>query len=254
MSQAAATPDVLRKGIDPDMAVRAVFDDPAWMSKALFGASLNLLALIILIFNPLFIPLCFCLWAISTGYVLKHLRGTIADRRAPLPSWSGWMDLFVSGMSWLAVITGFGFLVWAMVVGSLLLGATIGAIKTSSTYFIYWAGGTFIGLAIFGFVLNFLLAVLMANFAAEENMRAAFSWIKVCRRVLQSPNEFICAWMIGVGLQALAVALPVITILGIVVLPTAIFVTQLISVGLIGHAWAAGAKDEVEPALTLVEK
>ncbi len=244
MSQTTATPEVLKTGLDPDQAVKAVFDDPTWMSKALFGASLNLLALIIFVFNPLFIPLCFCLWALTTGYALRHLRSTIANRNAALPSWNAWLDLFVSGMSWLAVITGFLFLIWTLSVGSILLGATIGAIKTSSTLFIYWAGGTFVGIALISFLLNFFLAGLMANFAAEENMRAAFSWLKVWRQIFRTPREFVCAWMIGIGLQTLAIALSLITVIGIVVMPTAIFVTQLISAGLMAHAWSSSISDQ----------
>ena len=241
------TPPGLQIGLDPDLAIKSFFRDPDWVLKTAVGGVWNASSLLLIFFlnvYPVLIPIVFTLWAINTGYLLRVMRTKLRDPQGVLPAWNDWQDLFVSGMSWLAIITGVIVVFLFMGATNLLIASILAAIKQYSQLFALWMSGSIIFLISFSLLTNLVLAATMANFAQQENTMAAFSYIKVIKRIWKRPGDFFAAWMLGLGIQALSIILPGATILGIFFLPSTTFAGQLISSILLAQAWASAEAAE----------
>lgn len=235
-------PPTARTGLDPNLAVKSFFQDPDWVFKSAVGGVMNASSLVLLLLireHPILIPICFSLWAINTGYVLRTIRERLTDPAGRLPAWTDWQDLFVSGMSWLAVTTGFLIMLVTFAATGLLIASILSALKEYSYLFALWTSGSIILIITLSLVLNLMLAATMANFAQEERMNAAFAIIKVLRRIFNRPGDFFAAWMLGIGIQWLSVLVPCVTIVGVLFLPSTVFAAQLITASLIAQAWAS---------------
>ncbi len=228
-------PDSL--GLDPDYALRKFFKDQEWTVKTGIGGIFNAMALGLFCLVPLAFPISVCLIAIVQGYSLRVLRTYIRDKDAPLPPWNEWFDLFVSGMSWIALTTMYFFMVMFFAYVSLAAGSLVHATKTVDPNFVVWAGSTMIGIKVMSAFFHFFTSVLMANFADEESMPAGFAFIKVVKRIVAAPGDFVCAWIIGIGIQSLFFFVPCLTLIGIFLLPTTIFTSQLLSAKIMAQAW-----------------
>src|SRR5579883_899600 len=191
-------------GVDPDDAVKLYLKDPEWMFKSAVGGVMNASALVLVVLYrdmPLFIPLCFCLWAVNVGFTLRTIRSKIADPSGLLPKWNEWQDLFISGMSWLAVKTFFSITAGAFSMGCLLIALVIGSQQLPDWAFTTLTVCTVCGIILFNLFVDLLLSVTMANFAQEENMMAAFAYGKVFQRFFKRPGNFLSAWLLGLGIQ-----------------------------------------------------
>jgi len=217
---------------------RAFFKDPEWPLKTTIGGFINYTALGAFLFNPAFIPICFVLWALSTGYLLRTLRGSAAGDLEKLPQWNDWLDLIISGLSWLSIAAGFFFFALSLFAVSLLLGAGFDISHISKPNFLVWSEATFLGLFFIGLAQNFFLMVLMANFAEEERMAAGFAWRKTLHRIAKAPLELATVWLAGSALTVIALTIPPMTLIGALFTPFCFFLAQIISARMIGQTWA----------------
>ncbi len=217
---------------------KAIFKDPEWTFKTTIGGFINYLALGAFLYNPNLIPLCFVLWAISTGYLLRSIRLSAAGELEKLPSWSDWLDLIISGLSWLSIAAGFFFFALSLLAMSLLIGAGFDISHISKPNFLVWSEATFLGLFFLCLTQNFFLTVLMANFAEEERMAAGFAWRKSLRRIAKAPVELITVWLAGSSLTLMALVLPPMSLIGALLTPFCYFLAQIISTRMIGQTWA----------------
>ena len=229
-------------GLDPNLAVKSFFDDPDWILKTAIGGVMNASSMVLLFLireSPILIPIMFSLWAINTGYVLRTIRQRIKVPNGHLPQWNDWQDLFVSGMSWLVVMTGFFVFFATFSATDLLVASILSNIKSQPfpILFTLWMSGSIILIVTLSFLVNLLYVATMANFAQEESMGSAFAVIKVMRRIGKRPGDFFSAWMLGMGIQFLSVAVPCATIVGIFFLPSTVFAGQLLTASLIAQAW-----------------
>lgn len=234
---------IRNSGLDPDSALAGFFrnQNQDWTVKTGIGGIFNALALALFCVNPLLFPVSVCLLAMVQGYALRTLRAYIKDENGPMPPWDDWFDLFVSGMSWIAIMVLFGFLLMTFSMFCMIGGILAQSSKSMDPNFVLWAGGTMVGIKLIGAWLAFFLAVLMANFAEEESMPAGFAYFKVMKRMLLAPGDFLCAWMIGVGLQLMFFVVPCITIIGIFLLPTSMFTAQILSSIIMAQAWRSAS-------------
>ncbi len=229
-------------GLDPNLAIKSFFKDPDWVLKTAVGGVWNASSLLLMFFlniYPVLIPIIFTLWAINTGYILRVMRTRLRDPEGVLPAWNDWQDLFVSGMSWLAIITGVIIVFLFLGATNLLIASILSAIKQYTQLFALWMSASIIFLLAFSLLTNLVLVATMANFAQEENTMAAFAFFKVLKRIFKRPGDFFAAWMLGIGIQALSIIIPACTIIGIFFLPSTIFAGQLIASSLLAQAWAS---------------
>lgn len=229
-------------GLDPNLAIKSFFKDPDWVLKTAVGGVWNASSLLLMFFlniYPVLIPIIFTLWAINTGYILRVMRTRLRDPEGVLPAWNDWQDLFVSGMSWLAIVTGVIIVFLFLGATNLLIASILSAIKQYTQLFALWMSASIIFLLAFSLLTNLVLVATMANFAQEENTMAAFAFFKVLKRILKRPGDFFAAWMLGIGIQALSIIIPACTIIGIFFLPSTIFAGQLIASSLLAQAWAS---------------
>jgi hypothetical protein len=225
--------------LDPDKAVQSFFADPDWRMNTAIGATFNALAAVVLVFNVMLLPVFFLFWAVVCGYHLRVLRSKIVNPSASLPEWGDWVDLIISGLTWLAVVTGFGFVIVSIPTISLLIGAAQGSMVALHPHFLEWSMITFSLTFVMALFVGLLLTFLQANFAKEERMSAAFAFREVSRRLRQNGVPLVCAWLLSIGLTAAAVVIPMCTIVGIFLIPTALFIAGTISATMVAQAWSS---------------
>ncbi len=225
-------------GLDPSNAVKAYFQDSDWMFKTGLGGVLNAASLVVLAMNPLLIPICICIWAMNMGFVLRTIREKVGSAEK-LPEWKYWMDLFISGMTWFAIVAGQYGLVLSIATLTLMIGDTIGAMNVLDRRYLTWSLSSITVVSIAWLIVSVVSAVLMTNFAVEEKIAGGFALFKVLKRIKQKPMPFIQAWLLGIGLHSLAFIIPSITIIGIFIIPSVYFAAQVISAVLWAQAWRA---------------
>ncbi len=86
-----------------DKAWKDIFADPEWMFKTGLGGVFNATCLVLFGANPLFFPIVFAIISLLCGYLLRSIREKVANPESPLPKWSNWPELFVSGLTWLVI-------------------------------------------------------------------------------------------------------------------------------------------------------
>lgn len=223
-------------GLDPSGAIKAYFGDSEWMFKTGLGGVLNAASLVVLAINPLLLPICICIWAMNMGFVLRTMREKIGDSEK-LPDWKYWMDLFISGMTWFAIVAGQYGLVLSIATLSLMVGNTIGAMNVLDPRYLAWSLTSITLVSVSWFVVSLVSAVLMTNFAFEERIAGGFAFVKVFKRLKKKPLPFVQAWLLGIGLHSLAFIVPSLTLIGVFIIPSVYFAAQVISACLWAQAW-----------------
>ncbi len=229
----------MTRQLDPDCALKGYFQDPDWMFKTGIGGTLNAVAFVLLLSSPFCGPVVFAFLAVSNGYILRVARSKLIDRDAKLPVWENWLDLFVSGLTWLVIQFGFATIVVSTITLCVIAGFGSGAIKALNHQFLGWAlTSSLLVIFVWGAV-SFFTRFLMVNFAAEERVTAGFAFLEAIRRVRRDPASFIQAWLLATGIQAAAVILPVFSVIGIFFLPSTIFISEVLAATLAAQVWGA---------------
>jgi uncharacterized membrane protein len=84
---------------------------------------------------------------------------------------------------------------------------------------------------------SFFIPFLMVNFAQEECFKAGFAFAKVTSMVKTQFGSFLTCWLIIIGINLAALVLPILTLIGIFLIPTTIFIAQVVSCALAAQAW-----------------
>jgi hypothetical protein len=224
--------------LNPALAYRSFLADPDWRAKVALGGTFNALALVCILAQFMLLPVVFIFWALNCGYQLKIIRTRILKPDAPLPAWGDWLDLLISGLTWLAVSTGFMVFLFTTPTIALILGSINGAMYPVNPKFAPWAITTLaISYALVLFV-GLIATYLQTNFAQEERMPAAFALFKVLRRIRTRGTPLVLAWLLSIGLTTAAIVVPTCTIIGIFLVPYALFIAGIISSAVVAQAWA----------------
>lgn len=221
--------------------------DQNWLSKLAIGTSVNLTALLVFLFNPLFLPLSVIMGGITNGYLLRVMRTYIKGSKE-LPEWDQFVDLMISGISWLAVTLFFQFGGLALLALFLTQGVASGSTFVASKGFTNWGITTFLSVYCYFVLTSFFTSILMANFAQEESMKSGFQWLKVSTRMLRAPGKFLFVWLAGLSLIFLASFLPGLTFIGLIISPFLTFLAQVVQARMIALVWRETAKPGEEPS------
>ncbi len=233
-------------GLDPNAAVRRIFQDPELRPKALLGAILNFSAFLTITagsFAVPLLPLTFLLWAAMQGYLLRVLRTELKVPNSPLPSWNDPLELLISGLTWLAVMTGQFMALASIITISFVIGIQFGYINAFNPHFKQWYFLSVIAFGSASFLTSFFFPLLMANFAEQEKVLAAIAVDDAMQRVWRRPLEFLTVWLLNIGIFWLSVVVPIFTIVGAFLLPMVLFCASLISVTMLAQVWRAAAAD-----------
>lgn len=224
-------------GLDPDLAVAGFFSDPQWLFKTGVGGFLNVLSFILCALNFMFIPLAFLMWGVVTGYVLRAARAHMIDPKSKLPEWNDWMDLLISGLTWMAIYTGqllFFFSVFSVL---MLVGLETKLVSAANPHNLQWSFGTLFGLSGLAMMMSLNSAYLMINLAQEEKLSGAFAVNLVVEKVLARPANFVLAWLLALGIQMAAFLVPALSVIGMFFLPSIWFAGQVLSALVLAQAW-----------------
>ena len=222
--------------LNVDRLLRSLFSDD-WIFKTGIGGMLVAGSIVAGLYHYMCIPIVAALWALMIGYCLRCMRYKLMNPDCKLPDWNDWVDLFLSGITWVALQTFFWIFMAAIAFGVMVLCtayaiASKGAVESNLELV---AGCSFI--TIIYFIASAISAYLMVNFALEENTGAGMAVRKVIRRILDEPGKYLGAYLFSVGVQWTCVIVPCITIVGVFFLPSAFFVGQVSSAAILARAW-----------------
>jgi hypothetical protein len=234
--------------LDAQLAWNSVFGDPEWMFKTGMGGMLSAACLILFAASTMTLPVAIALAAVLTGYVLRVARIRVPDPQAKLPEWNDWMDLLMSGLSWIFVQFVFGLAVPMSAIALISLGAMSGLMEFASPYFLPFAVFSILDVVVLSLLISLTLSYLMLNFAVEENMAAGWQPMRVFMQIAKAPKTFVLAWLLGLGIQSAMIIVPFITVVGVFFLPTALFVGQIINATLLAQAWGSVEPPPATPA------
>lgn len=239
MSESKSKPQQITSGLDPDLAARTFFRDPQWLFKTGIGGFLNVLSFILCALNYLLIPIAFLLWGLVTGYVLRAARTHIKNPEDKLPEWNDWLDLLISGLTWMAIYTGQLLFFFSVFSTLMLVGLSFGMVSAANPSNLAWSFGSLYGLVALASVISMNSAYLMINLAQEEQLSGAFAVNVVITKVLSRPADFILAWLLSLGIQLAAIVLPALTVVGLFFLPSIWFAGQVLSALVLAQVWAS---------------
>ena len=237
------------QGLDPDAALKQIFKNPSWKLVAGIGSIMNAGALVLLgsgQFALPLLPVAFLLWAAAQGYLLKVARATIASPDATLPEWSNWGDLLISGLTWIAIICLQVVVFFSVLYFSLVVGAMHGYLNALTPQFSFWAYGTIAACTLVLFIGTFFFPLLMANFAEKERVTAAVAVGAALERLYKRPEQFVLVWLLSCGIYGLAFMVPLVTVVGIPLIPMTTFLASLTNTVMLGQVWRY-ARPELEP-------
>lgn len=224
-------------GLDPNKAIQLFFSDPDWRVKAGIGGIFSGGAVLLFCLGPLCIPFAFCLWGLLTGYYLRLVRAKIADMQAPLPKWNDWLDLLISGITWIVVLFGQSLVPISIATIALLFATAGGPTFMAGNQYVPWAIASVVLVTFSWITVSVVSTIIMANFAKQERMSAAFDVITVGKKLAASAHIFVQAWLLIVGIQWLGFIIPTVSILGIALIPICGFVASCIAAILLAQAW-----------------
>src|ERR1700733_1128984 len=137
-SSSNATSSTSITGLDPNAAISFYFQDPEWKFKTALGSLLICSALLLVLSGKFFLPMlpvAFLIWSVVQGYVLRLMRTIVQGTDQTLPAWNDWLELVVSGLTWLAIVTGQLMVMASVVTLSLLIGGRYGLVNPFAPHF-----------------------------------------------------------------------------------------------------------------------
>ena len=228
---------------DPNLAAKAFFSDPQWLFKTGIGGFLNVVSFILCALSYMLIPVAFLIWGVVTGYVLRAARVHMKNPEDKLPQWNDWMDLLISGLTWMAIYTGQLIFFFSVLSTLMVTGLSTGMINAANPHNLQWSFGTLYGLTGLALMMSLNSAYLMINLAQEEKLTGAFAVNLVIEKVMARPADFILAWLLSMGIQMAALILPAMTVVGMFFMPSIWFAGQVLSALVLAQAWATIAQE-----------
>jgi len=220
---------------------RQIATDPDWTFKIGIGCLINGAAFGLLLINLMLLPLCFCLWSLTAGYILMTVSAIVKEPECKLPTWQNLLELLIGGGIWLTVSVSHFLIPLLAGFASLFLAESMGLDNCLKTCFLPWAISTWSVMIILAAVIAFFSTYLMINFAVKQSIFAAFNIKDIASQLKRRPGALIQAWLLQAGLIYLAILVPIATVVGILIIPSTLFCAQLIGSSILAHAW----RDEV---------
>ena len=208
------------------------------MFKTGIGGMIIAGGIILVMLTPLALPISLALYSLICGYNLRVIRYKALNPECKLPDWDEWMELFISGLTWLAIQFGLALIPLSILTASLLAADATGTIKIASgSAFLTWAATTTLLMVTICTALSLLTPLLMVNFAIEERVSAGFSFFKVGARIAGNPKEVLVTWLLAIGIGWCSILLPVVSLIGIFFIPSTIFIGHVVCATLYAQLW-----------------
>jgi hypothetical protein len=218
---------------DAELAVKGFFRDPEWMFKIGIGQVINASILLLGMANPLMFPVLLAFMSLTTGYALRMVRFRALSIEDKLPEWNEWLELVVSGLTWLALQFGF----WSLVSGvATILYMCASRFSNDSTEGA-WIVGSVLAVIFCALVVSFYTSYLMVNFALEESIKSGFALREVTKRLFSNPRALVGAWLLALGLPGAALVLPCLTVIGVFFVPATLFAASVMAADVLAQAW-----------------
>lgn len=196
-------------------------------------------SIIALLYNFACLPLAVACWAVMTGYNLRVIRQKVAEPAAKLPGWNDVGDLFISGITWIALQS----FLWSLTIifgaSAFLFCMMSATAASSSTETLFWSMGGSLLLTLTFANLCYVSCYTMVHFAIEENARAGVSYLKIMKRIARRPKHYYTGFILSQGVQWAAVLIPALTIAGAFVIPSTYFIGQIAGAAILAYYWAA---------------
>jgi hypothetical protein len=237
--------------LSPSETLRQFKADSEWTMKAGVGGMIYALSLVLIFLNILFFPLVICLLALLQGYLITTIHDSVADAIAPLPKWKSWGELLIAGLTWTAIECLLFIAITGIVFGVLIVSDILHGDQILHPHFTIWAVSIWSLIMLFAALSSFFSAYRLTYFAQRQEIGAAFGFAEIFTRLIRFPKPLLQAWLLQSGLFALALILPIATVIGIFLLPSTIFISQLIGARLLAQAWRLTSL-ESEPSSTTV--
>jgi len=221
----------------PQQALKAITKDPEWTMKAGVGGLLYAMALVMVLLNPLFFPVSICLLALIQGYCVTLVHRTALETEEKLPDWKGWGELFIAGLTWMAISSVRIFIELVILLGALVIASLYAPDSVLSHRFAPWAIGLWTFLVIFLATTSFFSTYLFASFSAQQDTKAAFALREISRRTAKYPTEMLKGWLLSLGVFGIGVVAPLITVVGAFLLPSTTFIAQILSAQILAQVW-----------------
>jgi Protein of unknown function (DUF4013) len=232
--------------LSPSEALRQFKTDSEWTMKAGIGGMIYAFGLVLIFLNILFFPVIICLLALIQGYLITTIHMSVADADAPLPKWKGFIELVIGGLTWMAIESLLFLLSVGIVIGALLVGGIFHGDRILHPHFTFWAVSVW-SLVMLVFALSsFFSAFRLAYFAERQEIGAAFGFAEVLKRFVRFPKPLLQAWLLQTGLFGLALVLPIATVIGVFLLPSTIFISQLFGARMLAQAWRLTRLEEAQ--------
>lgn len=236
---------VRREGpaFDADLAVKGFFRDPEWMFKAGIGGMINACGLVTGLANPLMLPALLALSSLTLGFAMRAVRYRALEVEDKLPEWNEWLELFVSGLTWVALQFGY----WSLFVGFATILLMCGLQFETPQTLSFWIIGIVLLIIAAALKTSFFTSYLMVNFALEEDLKAGFAVREVVKRAWRDPSGLVGAWLLSLGLLGASVIAPSLTIVGVFFVPSTVFAAQVMAADILTQAWTRLTPANVRP-------
>lgn len=222
---------------DVNSIAKAVFADKEWMGKTGVGGLFTGLAIVLCFAHLLCLPLVVACWAVLCGYILRVMR---RGSDGKLPDWNSWGDLFLSGITWIAL----QFCIWGALGLLAFLAVALACAKAASSVsagqVVFWVACGTVPAAVLVVAAGLLSAYVMVHFALEENARAGLAYPSTFRAVLRSPAHYLAGYLLFVGIQWAGIVVPILTVVGVFLIPSTFFITQVVAGAVLAAYWRAG--------------
>jgi len=229
--------------IDISRLCKSIFSED-WMVKTGVGGIMAAGGLVAILYSFMCLPIFAAFWALIIGYNLRCIRQKTVNPEQKLPEWNDWGDLFMSGITFIALQTGTWFFL-ALVAGLVIIFTSGFAFneKNTSLSLLWSAGGSGLVSLLF-LAFSLISSYTMVNFAVEENVKAGVDYFKVIKLIASHPLQMISGFLLSSGIQIAAIALPCITVIGVFLLPSIFFVGQILSASVLAAHWPGQSKSE----------
>jgi hypothetical protein len=225
--------------LDADGALKQYTSDPDFMYKTGLGGVLTAACFLTGAMagqGLLVLPVALAFAAVITGYLLRVVRSRVKKPDGKrLAEWNEWMDLFMSGITWLAVQFGINVLGFSLI--SLFVVLAAYAVRAQGANALAIVEVTLLAVLLTIFWLHFITTFLWVNFAVEERVGGALAIRKVLGMIRANPLQFLTAWALSSALYLAALLIPSLTFIGIFIVPTTTFAAQLIGANLLAQLW-----------------
>ncbi|MBY0360072.1 MAG: DUF4013 domain-containing protein [Candidatus Obscuribacterales bacterium] len=219
-------------------SLRLLFSDENRMFKTGMGGIFIASSIVVLLYTLASIPFVAACHAVNTGYNLRLMRQQTVPSETKLPEWNEWGDLFISGLTWIALQTCVWLLGMFACVAFMLFCSAQAYVQATLWISSIWLSCGVLASILLILSLSFISSFLMVHFAQEENTRAGLAYIYVIHKLARKPRHYLSIYLVSLGIQIASLLLPILSIIGIFLIPTSIFAGQLASSTLLAKAWA----------------